>query len=109
MMFTLVYLSIMYRPTYRTTDEIIKGVGISVSLWACFVLSAGSGACYNPALGIAQSSYQVGFLNAMDNNGNGFASLIWVYAVFPLIGAIIGGLWFKVRVHVDNKALEQQA
>lgn len=70
------------------------------------MFSAGSGACLNPALGLAQSSYQVGFMNAMDANGNGFASLIWVYMVFPLFGAILAALVFRIHIWMDNKALQ---
>ena len=105
--FTFVYLLIIYKPSLRTVDEIIKGIGISITLWACFVLSAGSGACLNPALALAQTTYQVGFLNGMDNNGNGFASLIWVYMVFPLIGATLAALFFRLHISMDNKALQQ--
>jgi hypothetical protein len=45
----------------------------------------------------------------MDANGNGFASLIWVYIIFPLIGAAIAALSFRVHIYLDNKALEQPA
>ena len=108
-LFVLVYLLVIYKPSLRTVDEIIKGLGVSLTLWVCYFLSAGSGACLNPALAIAQTSYQVGFLNGMDANGNGFASLIWCYIVFPLIGAVIAAIWFRVHIYLDNKALEQPA
>lgn len=104
--FTVTYLLIIYKPSLRTVDEIIKGIGISLALWVCYFLSAGSGACLNPALAIAQTSYQVGFLKGMDNNGNGFASLIWVYTVFPMLGAIIGAIFFRLHIKMDNKALQ---
>jgi hypothetical protein len=42
----------------------------------------------------------------MDANGNGFASLIWVYIIFPLIGGIIAAVWFRLHIYLDNKALE---
>ena len=45
----------------------------------------------------------------MDANGNGYASLIWVYMVFPMIGAAVAALWFRVHIYLDNKALEQPA
>ena len=108
-LFTLIYLLVIYKPSLRTVDEIIKGLGISFVLFAVYMMSAGSGACLNPALGLAQTTYQVGFLNGMDNNGNGFASLIWVYMVFPLVGAIIAGIWFRIRIWLDNKELQKEA
>lgn len=51
--FVLVYLLVIYKPSLRTVDEIIKGIGVSLTLWICYMLSAGSGACLNPALAIA--------------------------------------------------------
>ena len=45
----------------------------------------------------------------MDANGNGYASLIWVYMVFPMIGVAVAALWFRVHNYLDNKALEQPA
>lgn len=51
--FVLVYLLIIYKPSLRTVDEIIKGLGASVVLYVCLFLSAGSGACLNPALALA--------------------------------------------------------
>ena len=51
--FTLAYLFVIYKPSLRTVDEIIKGVGISLILWVSYFLCAGGGACLNPALGLA--------------------------------------------------------
>jgi glycerol uptake facilitator-like aquaporin len=64
--FVLVYLLIIYKPSLRTVDEIIKGLGASITLWICYALCADSGACLNPALALAQTTYQVGFLNTAD-------------------------------------------
>ena len=57
MTFIICYLLIIYKPSLRTVDEIIKGLGASVVLWVCYFLSAGSGACLIPALGLAQTAY----------------------------------------------------
>ena len=107
--FIWVYLVIIYKPSLRTTDEIVKGIGLATALWICYFLSAGSGACLNPALGLAQTCYQIGFLNGADQNGNGFASLIWVYFPMPLFGGIFAAILFKMNVWMDNKALRQEA
>lgn len=45
----------------------------------------------------------------MDANGNGFASLIWVYIVMPFIGAILAAIFFRIHIYLDNKALKQPA
>ena len=104
-LFTYVYLLVIYKPSLRTVDDIIKGIGVSLTLWMAYFLCAGAGACLNPALAIAQTSYQVGFLNEMNLNGNGFASLLWVYIVFPLVGAFIAAIVFRIHIALDNKAL----
>jgi glycerol uptake facilitator-like aquaporin len=105
--FIWVYLIVIYKPSLRTVDEIIKGLAVAITLWMCYFLSAGSGACLNPALGLAQTTYQIGFLNTADQNGNGFASLIWVYMAMPLIGAIFAAIFFKINIFFDNRALKQ--
>ena len=56
-LFVLIYLLVIYKPSLRTVDEIIKGLGVSITLYVCYTFSAGSGACLNPALAIAQTSY----------------------------------------------------
>jgi glycerol uptake facilitator-like aquaporin len=107
MIFTYVYLLVIYKPSIRTVDEIVKGLAVSIALYACWVNTAESGGSLNPALGIAQSAYQVGFLNGYDMNGNRYASAIWVYAVFPLVGAMFAALLFRLHIYFDNKALRQ--
>jgi glycerol uptake facilitator-like aquaporin len=51
--FTWVYLIVIYKPSLRTVDEIVKGIGLGTTLWICYYLSAWSGASLNPALGLA--------------------------------------------------------
>lgn len=52
-LFVYVYLLVIYKPSLRTVDEIIKGLAVAITLWIAYYLSAGSGACLNPALAIA--------------------------------------------------------
>jgi glycerol uptake facilitator-like aquaporin len=76
----LSYLLVIYKPSLRTVDEILKGLALGIILWVCYFLSAGAGACYNPALTLAQTTYQVGYLNTLDQNGNGlrvFSGSTW--------------------------------
>lgn len=105
-LFVLIYLFVIYKPSLRSVDEIIKGLGVTLTLYSCYMLSAGSGACLNPAFAIAQTCYQVGILNGIDANGNGYATLLWVYIVFPLVGGIMAALWFRCHIYLDNKALQ---
>lgn len=47
------YLLMIYRPALRTVDEIIKGIGFALVLYACLATTAESGGCLNPALAIS--------------------------------------------------------
>ena len=40
-------------------------------------------------------------------NGGRYASVIWVYIIFPLVGAILAAILFKLHVYLDNRALKQ--
>jgi hypothetical protein len=51
------YLIIVYKPSLRSVDEIIKGLGVALVMYACLATTAESGGCLNPALAIAQVSY----------------------------------------------------
>lgn len=106
MTFVLCYLLIIYKPTLRSVDEILKGIAASVVLWISYFLCAGAGSCLNPALALAQTAYQVGFLNGQNLNGGGFASLIWVYIVMPYVGALFAAIWFRIRIAQDDKDLQ---
>eukprot|EP00347_Sterkiella_histriomuscorum_P012485 403368395 len=106
--FCYVYLNVIYSPTLRTVDEILKGIAVALVLYICYAMGAGSGSGLNPALAIAQTCYQVGFLNAFDLDGNRFASACWCYIAFPLIGAIFAAILFRIRVALDNRALKQR-
>lgn len=101
------YLLMIYRPALRTVDEIIKGIGFALVLYACLATTAESGGCLNPALAISQVSYQVGFLNGFDLNGGRYASPIWCYIVFPLVGAVFAAIFFRMHIKLDNRALKQ--
>jgi len=45
----------------------------------------------------------------MDYDGNRFASCIWCYIIFPLIGAIVAAVSFRVHIKLENMALKQDA
>jgi glycerol uptake facilitator-like aquaporin len=106
--FVYAYLLISYKPQLRFVDDIIKGFGIAAILFLCYKMCAEAGAGLNPAFAIAQTCYQVGFLNDDGFNGNRFASAIWCYIVFPLIGGIVAALFFKMHIAMDHRASVQE-
>ncbi len=62
-------------------------------LFACYVLSAGAGACLNPALGLAQTTYWVGL--AIQRRGANWGTVRWL-VVAGLIVAAVGLAWGTV-------------
>jgi glycerol uptake facilitator-like aquaporin len=52
-MFVLVYLFLIYKPSLRLIDELMKAIVIGFVLWISFEMCAGSGASLNPAFAIA--------------------------------------------------------
>jgi len=40
-------------------------------------------------------------------DGGRYASVIWVYIIFPLCGAILAAILFRLHVYLDNRALKQ--
>lgn len=51
--FVYAYLLVIYRPSLRTVDEIIKGIALAFILYICYAMCAGAGSGLNPALAIA--------------------------------------------------------
>ncbi len=56
-MFCLVYLILIYKPSLRLVDELVKGISIAFTLWIGYELDAGAGASLNPAFALAQVCY----------------------------------------------------
>ena len=58
--FTLIYLCLTAEPSYFSkSNPIVKAIGISYTLLACYLFSYGAGQCLNPAIGLSQSTYMV--------------------------------------------------
>ncbi len=87
MLFTFVFLAVAYEPHFAKTSRALKAIVLVHVLYMCYRFTLGSGASLNPALGVAQTIYWVGI--AATDNYQYDASLIWVYAVMPMVGAAI--------------------
>ncbi len=90
--FQMIFLLLIYKPVYQQTSRLVKGVTLQHVLYACYVLSCGAGACLNPALGLAITTYWVGIAHT-DSLGYD-ATLIWVYMTMPFVGAWLATLAF---------------
>lgn len=100
--FTLVYLIVKYDKTMKHVDRLLKAFCLLFTLYLCNSLTLGSGAVFNPALGLAQSVYMIGIYN---NNGSGAGSLMakvtWVYMIVPFAGAITAALFYMLHHKID--------
>jgi glycerol uptake facilitator-like aquaporin len=69
-------------------------------------MSAGSGACLNPALGMSQTIYYAGVNhNTYHDIDPHPADCIWVYMLAPFAGAIFAALF--VKFHLKNETVQQ--
>lgn len=83
--FVLVYLSQTGRDTWATKDTGIQAIFIGVAYAVLVTISMyETGGCLNPAWGVAQNLYR--WIDTQDADS---IEVIWVYIVFPIVGAII--------------------
>ena len=98
MIFAIVFLCVKYRNPLKHSDEIIKGLALAFTLYACFEMTTGAGACLNPWFGISQNVYVNGIINGMHGTGRIWSRAMWCYAVAPFCGAILAVLLFKLSL-----------
>ena len=94
MLFTFVFLVLAYDPQFKKTSRALKSLVLLHVLYMCYVFCLGSGASLNPALGLAETVYWV--ILAASNDIVYDASLIWVYMLFPMIGAVMAAKLYDV-------------
>jgi glycerol uptake facilitator-like aquaporin len=60
-----------------------------------------TGGCFNPAFGITQTTYQVGYMNSLGIEGKIYQRYLWIYCCSPLLGGIVASLFMRF-VHNPN-------
>jgi glycerol uptake facilitator-like aquaporin len=78
-------------------DRIIKGFAMTMTFFACILMNNSSGAAFNPALGFAQSIYMIGYVGSFGGSTNLAARYMWVYMIFPFVGAGLAALFFTLH------------
>ncbi len=81
---------------------IIKGIGLYFIMNTCFGLTANSGNCFNPAQALAQTSYYLAYFNHKDAKVEHVANFLWVYMIFPFVGAVLAAYFARFHKRVDK-------
>jgi len=108
-LFTLFYLALTQGKDKYTTKSnfLLKGLALAYILNICYEFSFKAGACLNPALGFAESIYQI----AYDNNtgaANVRSQCIWVYMIAPFVGAMIAAALFKSHQEITLEVEKEE-
>jgi glycerol uptake facilitator-like aquaporin len=92
----------------KRVDRLVKGLAACFALIVALTMTAGSGGCLNPALGLAESIYMIGLDNRDGATlGNEEAKYMWVYIFGPFIGGLIAALFFVLHSFIDRNAYKQ--
>jgi glycerol uptake facilitator-like aquaporin len=80
----------------------LKAAAIAFTLLA-MIQTAGaiSGGCFNPAFGLTQTTYQVGYVNSQGGDGAPYARYLWVYILAPILGGLAASAFMRF-VHLPN-------
>jgi glycerol uptake facilitator-like aquaporin len=107
-LFTLIYLILRFEADMRKVDRLIKGFGACFALLVSLKMSANSGGCLNPALGLAQSIYMIGLENRSGSTqGSTDAKYMWVYILGPFLGACLASLFFRLHDFIERNEYVQ--
>ena len=106
-MFALVILIIKGKGTNPAGEnDAIGAFAVAVGLLAIIMLDGRVGACFNPAVGITQTLYQVSQWPDGDGSSQSRDALtryLWAYTVGPAAGGALAGLVFLYHKNAVSK------
>ena len=107
-LFTIAYLVVRFERGMKKVDRMVRGLALCFVLTLCTSMSAGSGGCFNPAIGLVSSIFMIGYEN-QDGSGLGSedAKYIWVYMLAPFVGAVLAAYFFKLHDYLDRHRQSQ--
>lgn len=106
--FALIYLIVRFDRSMKSVDRIVKGLAVCLTLTVCLSMSAGSGGCLNPVIGLVSSIFMIGQENRGSSTlGSDDAKYIWVYIVAPFVGAVLAALFFKLHDYIERHDQKQ--
>jgi len=106
----MINLLVKTRKTKPTNDGFLGCLAVAFTLLAMICVAASkSGACLNPAVGIAQTCYQMIQCGIHDEtcNPNDQSTILyrylWIYITAPFFGALLAGLANRGHLISYNK------
>jgi len=86
--------------TGLTKDGIHVGLAEALVLWALITLDYHTGACFNPAVAIGQTFFQ---MQNLKNINSWLSHYLYAYILGPAIGGVCAGFFFLLRETCHNK------
>ena len=80
--------------TGPTKDGIHVALKVALVLWGLITLDYHTGACFNPAVALGQTFFQV---NQLDNTNQWLSHYFYAYTGGPALGGILSGLFFLIH------------
>jgi glycerol uptake facilitator-like aquaporin len=103
----VIYLLVRFESSMRKIDRIVKGFAMAFAFLACLFISNQSGSIFNPAIGFSQSIYMIGIVGQNGGDTNTAAQYMWIYMIFPYLGALLATLFYRLHQHIDNNEYNQ--
>ncbi|CDW89325.1 mip family channel protein [Stylonychia lemnae] len=104
--FFFVTLIIKYKKALSTVEDPIKGLGISLCLYCCYVLTRGSGAALNPWFGLTQSILYFGAISNQNREISDYDKIFWIYILAPFVAGACAGLFTIFHHRIESLGIE---
>ena len=100
--FCLCILCQIFTRTQDSQDGVLQAGAIAATLYAMIQFAGPiSGGCFNPAFGLTQTTYQVGYMNSLGFEGRIYQRYMTLYIFAPLAGGIAASMFMRF-VHNPN-------
>ena len=90
-LFVLEILVIKGRYTAPTQDGMLGALAVGLGLFAIINLDTIEGPCFNPAIGLVQTTYQNYYIDIPGDSKNSLTKYLWAYTLGPAAGGLIAG------------------
>ena len=105
MLFFFTFLVLTFEKRFQKTSRALKGLFLMHVLYMCYVFCIGSGASLNPAFAFAEIIYCVILAHVYDRLYD--ATLIWVYIVFPFVGAVVAAKFYEIYEPISAQFINE--